>query len=82
MRSEFFSKVGLSDTEWEITPRLDEYGLPRLWFISGEEHRSLDLSAVRKVAKIMRENGQEKNADQLDDLIETAKELSLRNIRR
>ena len=81
MRSKFFKKLELADVDWEIMPRIDEYGLPRLRFISGKEERSLDLSAVRKVSQVMREHGEEKNAETLDELIDAARQLSLRSIR-
>jgi hypothetical protein len=76
MKSEFFKKFGIPETECEIEPRLDDQGIPRLFFRSaGNPLVGLDLTGASQLRQMLAHAGEIEHANAMDQHIAKARRL-------
>jgi hypothetical protein len=76
MRSVFFKDFGIPDADCEIEVRLDDMGVPRLFFRSvGNPLVGLDLTGASQLRNMLANAGNASEAREIDRQIEAARQL-------
>jgi hypothetical protein len=78
MKSELFKDFGIPYNECEIEPRLDDFGVPRLFFRSeGNPLVGLDLTGASQLRQMLAHAGEVAQANEIDNHIEKVRRLTM-----